>query len=319
MAGKNKPTTCKSLLIPASLKYGDVVGVIAASGPASSDLLDHGIRFLEDLGFRVKTGCHLYEKNGYLAGTDDQRCEDLNAMLGDPEVRAIFFARGGYGIMRVLERLDRESIIRDPKILVGMSDVTALQLSVLSRLNLLTFSGPMIAGQVGAGLDETSKDWFVRALTEPLNNRNLWPSDSTIRVIRKGSAQGRLVGGCLSLVAALMGTSHAPHFANSILFLEDVNEPPYRIDRMLMQLRLAGVLEEVEAMVLGHFLGPEGDDLGEEVDRILLELTADRPVPIISGFPHGHVLPNLTIPHGAPVRLETDQAMLEVRLDLDSA
>ena len=173
-----------------------------------------------------------------------------------------------------------------------MSDITALQLSVLSRFNLLTFSGPMIAGQVGEGLDDISKEWFVRALTEPLNDRNLWPPDSSIRVLRKGSAQGRLIGGCLSLVTALMGTPHAPDFANSILFLEDINEPPYRIDRMLTQLRLAGALAKVEAFLLGDFRGPDGEDLGQEVDKILLELTADRPVPIISGFPHGHVLPN---------------------------
>jgi muramoyltetrapeptide carboxypeptidase len=317
MADKKRFTTGKRLLIPAPLQHGDMVGVISASGPASPDLLSQGILFLKELGFRVKTGRHLYEKSGYLAGTDEQRFEDLNAVLGDPEVRAVFFARGGYGVMRLLDRLDRDSIIQDPKMLVGMSDITALQLSLSTRVNLLTFSGPMIAGQVGAGLDDTSKEWLVRALTEPLDGRNLWPPDSSIRVLRKGSAQGRLIGGCLSLVVALMGTPHAPDLANSILFIEDINEPPYRIDRMLTQLSLAGALEKVEAFLLGHFLGPDGEDLGQEADKILLELTADRPVPIISGFPHGHVLPNLTIPHGAPVRLNTDQAMLEVSLSLD--
>jgi len=315
MDDKNELTTGKPLLIPSPLKHGDTVGVISASGPASSDLLNQGILFLEKLGLRVKTGCHLYENTGYLAGTDEQRLEDLNAMLGDPDVRAIFFARGGYGAMRLLDRLDRDSITQDPKILIGMSDITALQLSLLSRFKLVTLSGPMIAGQVGAGLDDTSKEWLVRALTEPLHNRNLWPPDSRIRVLRRGSTQGRLIGGCLSLVTALMGTLHAPDFVNSILFLEDVNEPPYRIDRMLTQLKLAGAFEEVGALALGHFIGPEGEDLGQEVDGIVIELTKDRPVPIISGFPHGHVLPNVTIPHGAPVRLDTDQAMLEVRLD----
>ena len=317
MADKNKFTTGKPLLIPRPLKHGDTVGVMAASGPISSDPLSQGILFLKELGFRVKTGRHLYEKRGYLAGADEQRLEDLNAMLGDPDVRAILFARGGYGAMRLLDGLDANSIIQDPKILIGMSDITALQLSLLSRFNLVTLSGPMIAGQVAAGLDDVSKEWFVRILTESLNNRNLWPPDSSIRVLRKGPAQGRLVGGCLSLVAALMGTPHAPNFANSILFLEDVNEPPYRIDRMLTQLRLAGALERVGAIILGHFLGPDGEDLGQEVDGIVMELTMDMPAPIISGFPHGHVLPNVTLPHGAPVCLETDRAMLEVRLDLD--
>jgi muramoyltetrapeptide carboxypeptidase len=314
MADKNKLKIGKPLLIPPPLKHGDLVGVIAASGPVSCDLLSQGVLFLKELGFRVKTGRHLFEKRGYLAGADEHRLEDLNAMLGDPDVRAVFFARGGYGAMRLLDRLDGATLIQDPKILIGMSDVTALQLSLFARFNLVTFSGPMIAGQVGVGLDDTSKEWFVRALTEPMNHRNLWPPDSRARVLRGGSTQGRLIGGCLSLVAALMGTSHAPDFDDSILFLEDVNEPPYRIDRMLTQLRLARVLEKVGALVLGHFLGPDGEDLGQEVDGIVMELTKDTSVPIISGFPHGHVLPNVTLPHGAPVRLDTDQATLEARL-----
>ncbi|MGO9118326.1 MAG: S66 peptidase family protein [Desulfomonilaceae bacterium] len=304
----------KSLLIPAPLKNGDLVGVIAASGPVTSDLLDGGIRFLEATGFRVKTGNYLYEKNGYLAGTDNQRCEDLNAMLSDPEVRGIFFARGGYGAMRLLDRLDGNSIVRDPIIVLGMSDVTALQLSMLQRFNLVTFSGPMVAGQIGAGLDEMSKESFVQSLTEPLNNRNLWPANSSIRVLQEGSARGKLVGGCLSLVVALLGTPHIPDLRDSILFIEDVNEAAYRIDRMLTQLKLAGALRKVKALALGHFLGPEGEgeDLGPEVDRIVMELMTDKRIPIISGFPHGHVLPNLTIPHGAPVMLNTDRAQLKV-------
>jgi len=202
MSDKNEFRTGQPLLIPPPLKYGATVGVIAASGPVFSDLLSRGILFLRETGFRIKTGRHLLEKSGYLAGADEQRLDDLNAMLGDPDVRAIFFARGGYGVMRLLERLDGATVIQHPKILIGMSDVTALQLSLLTRFNLVTFSGPMIAGQVGEGLDDTSKEWFVRALTEPLNNRNLWPLDSSIRVLRAGSAQGMLIGGCLSLLAA---------------------------------------------------------------------------------------------------------------------
>jgi muramoyltetrapeptide carboxypeptidase len=311
MAEKTESNTGKSLLIPKPLRSGDTVGVMSASGPIFPDLVSQGILFLEELGFRVKIGQHLHEKRGYLAGADEQRLEDLNSMLGDPEVRAIFFARGGYGAMRLLDRLDGSSVVQDPKILIGMSDITALQLSLLTRFNLLTYSGPMIAGQVSAGLDDTSKESFIRALTEPLNNRNLWPPDSRVRALRGGSTQGRLIGGCLSLVAALMGTPHAPDFANSVLFLEDVNEPPYRIDRMLTQLKLAGVLEKLRALVLGHFLGPDGEDLVQEVDGIVMELAEEIPLTIISGFPHGHTLPNLTLPHGAPVRLDTAKETLE--------
>jgi muramoyltetrapeptide carboxypeptidase len=318
MSDKNEFRTGKPLLIPSPLQHGDTVGVIAASGPVSPDLLSQGVLFLKELGFRIKTGRHLFENSGYLAGADEQRLEDLHAMLGDRDVRAIFFARGGYGAMRLLDRVGGDTLIQDPKILIGMSDVTALQLSLFTRFNLVTFSGPMIAGQVGEGLDDTTKGSFLRALTEPLNNRNLWPPDSKVRVLRRGSAHGRLIGGCLSLVAALMGTPHASDFDDSILFLEDVNEPPYRVDRMFTQLKLAGVLEKVGALVLGHFQGLDGEGLEQEVDGIAMELTGDKPIPVVSGFPHGHTLPNLTLPHGAPVRLDTDQATLEVRLDLDS-
>ena len=177
----------------------------------------------------------------------------------------------------------------------------------------------MVAGQIGEGLDGISKESFVQSLKEPLNERNLWPANSSIRVLQEGSARGTLVGGCLSLVVALLGTSQIPDFTDTILFLEDVNEAAYRIDRMLTQLKLAGILKKVKALALGHFSGPEGEDLGPEVDRIVMDLTRDKRIPIISGFPHGHVLPNLTIPHGAPVRLDTDRALLKVQLELDSA
>jgi len=318
MPNREFSTPNKDLVIPTPLKSGDLVGVVAASGPPSADLLNEGIRFLERRGFRVRTGRHVYEKNGYLAGTDDQRCQDLNAMLRDAEVRGIFFARGGYGVMRVLDRLDSEALVQDPKVLLGMSDVTALQLSLYSRLNLVTFSGPMIAGQVGVGLDPISEKSLIEAVTQSPEGRDLWPLESTIKVLRGGRAQGRLIGGCLSLVAALLGTPHAPNFTDCILFLEDIYEAPYRIDRMLTQLKLAGVLDKAAGLILGHFVGSDDEDLGEEAERILMELTAEEDIPILSGFPHGHVLPNLTIPHGVSVQLDTDQRMLKVRLDLDS-
>src|SRR5512139_682964 len=140
----------KRLLIPPPIRAGDLVGVVAASGPPIPELLSQGIRFIQEKGFRVREGCHLRERNAYLAGEDSQRCQDLNSMLRDPEIRAIFLARGGYGVMRLLDSIDHEAIVDDPKILLGMSDVTALQLSLYALCGLVTFAGPMIAGQIGA-------------------------------------------------------------------------------------------------------------------------------------------------------------------------
>jgi muramoyltetrapeptide carboxypeptidase len=302
-----------SYRMPAPLKRGDTVGIVAASGPPDPDILREGVKFFEEQGLEVREGCHVYQRQGYLAGTDSQRCEDLNSMLADEEVRGIFFARGGYGVMRVLDTLDMEAIERDPKLLVGMSDVTALQLSLSARCGLVTLAGPMTAGQIGWGLDELSRESLATSITEPLYGRDLsCGSWEKLRILRNGRAEGTLLGGCLSLVTALLGTRHCPDYEGAILLLEDVNEPAYRLDRMLTQLKLAGILDAVSGLVLGHFLGPEGVDLGEEVERVVSELTEDRAMPIISAFPHGHTLPNVAVTIGAPIEIDTDQALIRV-------
>lgn len=302
----------KDLRIPRPLNRGDTVGVVAASGPVDVQVLRKGTAYLEESGFSVRLGCFVDERQSYLAGTDEHRCADLNDMLRDPEISGICLARGGYGSMRLLERLDYDAVLGRPKIVLGMSDVTALQLSLFNRCGLVTLAGPMIAGQVARGLDELSAQWFVKGLTEPFAARNLFDLDGDLRVLRQGRARGCILGGCLSLVTALLGTDFSPDYSSAVLFLEEVHEPLYRVDRMLTHLRLAGVFDAVAAIVCGHFLGPGGKKLDREVDDLLLELTKERPVPIISGFPHGHTLPNVTIPHGIPVELNTDSMTLLV-------
>lgn len=297
----------ESLLIPRPLKSGDLVGIVAPSGPCDIHLLNAGIAFLRGHGFDVLTGCHLNARDGYLAGLDHQRCRDLNAMLQEPQVRGIFCARGGYGVMRILDSIDLDAVRSDPKFLVGMSDITALQLSLFTRTRLVTFAGPMIAGQVASGLDSLSEEWLLKILTHPLERRDLFSPPRPVRVLRPGKASGGLIGGCLSLVCALLGTDHSPDYSDAILFLEDVNEPTYRIDRMLTQLKLAGVLARIRGLVLGHFVGSESDkNLIRAVEDIVLELTENNPIPVVSRFLHGHVLPNLTIPHGFAADLDTN-------------
>jgi muramoyltetrapeptide carboxypeptidase LdcA involved in peptidoglycan recycling len=163
-----------STLIPRPLRPGDRLGVVACSGPPVEELLSEGLRFFESRGFSLIKGCHVHERNGYLAGTDDQRCEDLNSMLRDTGVRAILFARGGYGLMRLLDSVDLEAIRKDPKLLLGMSDVTALQLSLYAQCGLVTFAGPMIAGQVGRGLDPVSEESLISAITGSISGHNLF-------------------------------------------------------------------------------------------------------------------------------------------------
>lgn len=314
---KNRTHVRKSSvpLIPEPLRRGDTVGIVATSGPIGAERLNAGLSFLERLGFRAITGCNVIERSGYLAGTDGQRCQDLNAMLSATEIRAIVFARGGYGVMRILESVDFGAVTRNPKLMLGMSDVTALQLSLYQRCGLVTLAGPMVAGQMSEGLDALSEEWLVRSMIEPLAGRNLVPLDGPYpAVLRPGRAFGVLLGGCLSLVCALIGTSHCPDFTGAILMLEDVNEPLYRVDRMLMQLKLGGILDSVGGIVLGHFVAPDGCNTAPEVGNMILELTWDHPIPVMGGYPHGHTLPNLTIPYGVPVEMVTDPPRLSVTI-----
>jgi muramoyltetrapeptide carboxypeptidase len=302
----------RPLLIPSPLKLGDLVGIVAPSGPLEPALLNVGLEFLARKGFRVVVGCNAAQRFGYLAGSDDQRCWDLNAMLRDSDIKGILFARGGYGVMRILDSVDWAAIRQYPKLLVGMSDITALQLSLYRHCGLVTLAGPMIAGQVAGGLDALSEESLMSFLSEPFQCRDLLPAQSGIRVSRSGRASGTLLGGCLSLVTALTGTPHLPDFTGAILLLEDVSEPVYRIDRMLTQLKLAGVLDKVGGVILGHFLGSDNAGTVADVEGIVLELTAKKAIPIISGYPHGHALPNLTVPFGVRVEMQTDRLHLAV-------
>jgi muramoyltetrapeptide carboxypeptidase len=305
--------TVRNLLVPPQVESGATVGVVAPSGPLDGESLRAGIRYLQQEGFRVVVGDNVSRRLGYLAGTDGERCHDLNAMLDAPNVRAVVFARGGYGAMRILHLVDYDAAKHDPKRLVGMSDITSLQLALYAKCRLVTFSGPMI-GQISDGLDPLSQSWLLRSLREPVQGRSLIPENQQgMRILRAGRATGLLLGGCLSLVTALLGTSYCPDFFGAILFLEDVNEETYRIDRMLTQLKLCGALGSINGLVLGHFIGPRSESILPDVERRALELIEDSPIPIISGYPHGHTLPNLTIPCGIPVELNTSPLSLLVR------
>jgi len=300
------------ILVPPPLVRGDTVGIVAASGPADPELLAAGMDYLRGIGLRTVPGCFVNECEGYLAGTDHQRCQDLNSMPADPQIRAVLFARGGYGAMRLLDSVDYAALAAHPKLLLGMSDVTALQLALFARCGLVTLAGPMVAGQVGQGLDALSEEWFLKALFEPLSGRDLWPRGNQLRIVRPGRARGMLLGGCLSLVTSLLGTRYCPDYTGAVLILEEVNEAPYRLDRMLTHLKLSGVLEKINGLVLGHFLGPDSTSLIHEAERIALEFTANAAVPVVSGYPHGHTLPNLTIPIGVPVEMDTEDMRLVV-------
>ncbi len=310
MTRTSKINAPKEVVVPDPLHVGDAVAVVAPCSPPSEELLYEGVRFLRSLNLKVVLGAHISIRRDYLAGSDSERAADLNAAFGDPEIRAVFLARGGYGCMRILDRLDLQSLAGDPKILCGMSDATAIQLYLYKELGLVTFSGPMVAGQLGGGLDPWSEQSYVRGLFQPWSGMRLSADHGTFRVVRSGRGAGALIGGCLSIVSALLGTPYLPQFSGAILLLEDVNEPLYRLDRMFTQLRLAGVYDSISGMVLGHFIGPDGNDLGAEVENLAYERTQGFEFPIVARFSHGHRLPNLTLPHGMHAELDASSPCL---------
>jgi muramoyltetrapeptide carboxypeptidase len=293
-------------LIPPPLRPGDRVGVVAPAGPVRRPYLERGIRVLEDRGFEVVRGRHLLERQAYLAGTDRDRAEDLNRMMADPGLRAVWFARGGYGCHRIVEALDFRPLRRSPKILVGYSDASVVQAAAWNAVRLVTFQGPMVAELGDPRVYDAGSLW--RALGgEALVFRLRRPS-----ILRPGRAEGPIVGGCLSVLAALAGTRYMPRTEGAILFWEEVNEEPFRIDRMLAHLRLAGVLRGLRGMIVGRLIGCRAKRRGQQVplETILESHLAGTSYPVVVNFPAGHVAGKKTLPLGREARLDTGDLRL---------
>jgi muramoyltetrapeptide carboxypeptidase len=288
---------------PPALRKGDVIGVCApASPPLRDGDLQKGIAYLEGLGYRVEPGRNLHKKDGYLAGSDEGRAADLNRFFRDRKVRAIISIRGGYGSMRILNMLDYRAVRNDPKIFVGYSDLTAVSLALFARCGLVTFAGPMVAAGMARGLKPAEEELFWRMLT---STRPLGALPTPAKPLFGGNASGVLLGGNLSIVSRLAGTPHLPPLRNAILVLEEVGERPYRVDRMLQQLRLARSLDGVRGVVLGEFTDcrPEEGKPSLTLRRIFKDMFAGLDSPVLTGVRHGHVSGSLTLPIGLRVTI----------------
>jgi muramoyltetrapeptide carboxypeptidase len=305
-----------TLLKPPPLQPGATVGIISPSGSPDPDRLDAGIRYLERQGYRVIVGEHAGDARGYLAGLDHHRASDIHRMFADPEVGAIFCSRGGYGSGRLLDALDYDLIRSNPKPLVGLSDTTALQLSLLTRTDLVTFTGFALTWDLRNGVPDLFTEralWSVLTSTDPLSLALLEEVD--LRVLHGGRAVGPLIGGCLTLLCTLIGTPYLPDLRGAILLLEDIDEAPYRIDRMLNQLRLTGVLGSVAGIVFGEFkdcFTPEEMERSLSLEEMVADLTAGLTIPIISNFPYGHGDRRLVLPVGVPVELDADRGVFRL-------
>jgi len=306
------------IIKPKKLKKGDVIGVISpASSPSDLEKIEKGVKYLESLGYRVEVGNNVGKIHGYLAGTDEERLEDLHSMFKNKNVKAIFNVRGGYGSGRLLDKINFGLIKRNPKIFVGYSDITALQLAFLKKTGLVTFAGPMVAVDFSQDkVDPFMEENFWKIITTSkkigkLNN----PNEERFYTLTKGRGEGKLVGGNLALLISLMGTDYQPDFKDSVLLIEDIGEDPYRVDRMFYQLKYAKVFNKVKGIILGRFVDCYIKDKSQpslSLNDVIADYLADLKVPVIYNVKHGHIKENLTIPWGLKTKVNTSRCFIEI-------
>ncbi|WP_179106501.1 S66 peptidase family protein [Terribacillus halophilus] len=299
---------------PSAWKKGDTIGIVAPAGPIKQEELQRGIEIIQSLGLSVKLGKHVYDKYGYLAGSDADRAADLNQMFQDDEVKGIICARGGYGSGRIVELLDYQLIKQKPKVLLGYSDITYLHTSIRQRTGLVTFHGPMVASDMGeSDFAKLSYDLLQQFFT---------PTDvvytsaiSPLEAIVHGKACGPLVGGNLSLLVSTLGTPDEIDTAGKLLLLEDIEEPPYRVDSMLNQLKQAGKLEKANGIIIGDFRTsiPEDPENLLSYDQVFVDYLTELQKPVMKGFRIGHCNPNITVPLGTEATMDTEAKVLRVK------
>ncbi len=290
------------IIKPPALGPGDTVGVVALAAAVDRARLERGVAALSELGYRVKLSPHALDRAGILAGGDELRAAELKTFFRDPEVRAVFGARGGYGCGRLLPLLDFAELARAPKIFLGFSDTTFLLNALVEHGHLVSFHGPMVAMDFAKGMSRRSLTHLQALLSGDASGFELEAGE----VIRAGSAEGLLIGGCLSVIVAMLATPWQPMFDGRILFLEDTGEKAYRIDRMLVQMRQARVFERVAGIVFGALRPVDGSE--EEralITGFVAEQTAGLKCPVLFGIEAGHGTENLTLPLGVRVRLES--------------
>lgn len=291
------------IIKPPRLKKGDLISIVSpASSPKDTSKMDAGVRYFESLGYRVNVARNANNVAGYLAGTDDERAGDLNEAFRNKEVKAIICSRGGYGSPRILDRLDYAAVRRNPKIFVGYSDITALHLAIFRKTGLITFSGPMIAMEFGDNIDPFSEAMFFEMVTrdKPAGKLKMH-KDYKPSFVGSKPVKGRIMGGNISLITSLLGTRYIPAFDESLLLFEEVSEEPYSIDRMLTQLRLAGILGKASAFVLGQFTNcapGEPEKPHRTLDEILRDDLFSIGKPAVSNLAYGHVPVKMTLPIG---------------------
>ncbi|MFN7976089.1 MAG: LD-carboxypeptidase [Acidobacteriota bacterium] len=306
---------------PPALRPGDAVAVVSPAGPVDREKLERGLARLEELSLRPRLGRHALDREGYLAGSDDARLSDLEEAIADPGTRAILFSRGGYGLTRIVDRVDLSPLLAAPKIVMGFSDITALHLALAAQADLASFYGPMVASNLGKEVPHARTMTALR-IALGLDAGPLLPIDAGSGIRFTGAparVTAPLAGGCLSLLVASLGTPFEVATAGAILFWEDVGEDLYRIDRMLTHLRLAGKLDDLAGMIAGVPIGitrerREGavDDLTPFLESWLASSLGRVSFPVVTQFPCSHGEPCVALPLGGLVTIDGAAQRVEI-------
>jgi muramoyltetrapeptide carboxypeptidase len=295
----------RSVVKPPILRPGDTIGIAAPASPFDRDAFEKGVGVLESLGFQVKIPEGIFKREGYHAGSDDERAALLMDLFKDDTIRAVFCARGGFGALKILPLIDFGAICEHPKVLLGFSDITTLLVAVHQACNMVAFHGPLVTS-LAQGSETT-----IKALTSAVSSVDpLVLAPSKPEVLHPGKASGIIIGGNLTTLIHLVGTPFEPRLNGCILFLEDRGEAPYRIDRMLTQLLLGGHLDGLSGIILGSF-----DDCGTDGDvcHIVKTMFRDKGIPILAGFDMGHGAENITLPIGLDAELDTEHGSLRIK------
>ncbi|MET8093747.1 LD-carboxypeptidase [Micromonospora sp. NPDC005220] len=294
---------------PPVLRPGDTVLLVSPSGPTSPERVARGMELLTGWGLRPVPAPNAYARHGYLAGTDDLRAADLNAAFADPDVRGVICTRGGYGAQRIVDAIDMAAVRRDPKVVAGFSDITALQFALWRGARLAGVHGPGAAWRDERTPLRSAESLHAALMTTEPVSITADPTEETFAVRVPGRATGTLLGGNLCMIAASIGTPDLPDLTGAVLLIEDVQEPPYKVDRMLTHLRRAGALDGLAGVAVGQFTDC-GDGWDTTIVDVLTELLGDLGVPVLGGLPIGHGPNQLTVPVGTEATLDTTTATL---------
>lgn len=317
------PKAHLQLIKPKKLKKGDTIGLIAPASAATRGAYEKAVENLEAMGFKIKTSENARIRKGFLAGNDKHRIEDLHAMFADDSVNGIVCIRGGYGSGRLLSGIDYDLIKANPKVLVGYSDITALLYAVHKNTGLVCFHGPVGASEFSDFTKDAFEDVLMKGkksvvIKRPKEWQDLESKAFETIAIKEGVASGPLVGGNLSLMVSVLGTPYDMDFEGSMVFIEEIGESPYRVDRMLTQLLNSGKLDNAAGLALGVFKGcetsPNDPDyaLSVSLKEVLMDRLAKLNIPVIYGLPIGHIDDNATLPFGIKAELNVEKGTLKL-------